>query len=71
LKQFTSDLKPIYRAATEEIGLELLDEFEEKWGSKYPLAIKSWRNNWAEISTFFKYPQEIRIIIYTTNIILE
>lgn len=69
LKQFTSDLKPIYRAATEETGLELLDEFEEKWGSKYPLAIKSLRKNWAEIATFFKYPQEIRKIIYTTNII--
>jgi transposase-like protein len=69
LKQFTSDLKPIYRAATEETGLELLDEFEEKWGSKYPLSIKSWRKNWAEIATFFKYPQEIRKIIYTTNII--
>jgi transposase-like protein len=55
LKQFTSDLKPIYRAATEETGLELLDEFEEKWGSKYPLSIKSWRKNWAEIATFFKY----------------
>lgn len=69
LKQFTSDLKPIYRAASEETGLELLDEFEEKWGSKYPLAIMSWRRNWAEIATFFKYPQEIRKIIYTTNII--
>ncbi len=69
LKQFTADLKPIYKAATEEEGLMMLDEFENKWGSKYPLAIKSWRKNWHEIATFFKYPPEIRKIIYTTNTI--
>jgi transposase-like protein len=69
LKKFVADLKPIYQAATEAEGLEMLDRLEERWGSKYPLSIKSWRNNWAEISTFFKYPPEIRRIIYTTNII--
>lgn len=69
LKKFTSDLKPIYQAATEEEGLEMLDRFEERWGDKYPLAIKSWRRNWNEIATFFRYPREIRKIIYTTNII--
>lgn len=69
LKKFVADLKPVYQAATEAEGLEMLDRFEEKWGSKYPLSIKSWRNNWAELSTFFKYPPEIRRIIYTTNII--
>jgi len=69
LKKFTADLKPIYQAVSEEEGLRALDVFEEKWGSKYPLAIKSWRNNWAEIATFFRYPEEIRRIIYTTNII--
>lgn len=41
----------------------------DNWGSKYPLIIRSWRNNWAEISTFFKYPPEIRKLIYTTNMI--
>lgn len=46
-----------------------MDSFEQTWGKKYPLAIKSWRNNWAELSTFFRYPEEIRKIIYTTNII--
>lgn len=69
LKKFTSDLKPVYQATTEEEGLEMLDRFEEKWGDKYPLAIKSWRRNWSEIATFFRYPKEIRKIIYTTNII--
>jgi len=69
LKKFTADLKPIYKAVSEEEGLRALDNFEQTWGKKYPLAIKSWRNNWAEISTFFRYPEEIRKIIYTTNII--
>ena len=46
-----------------------MDEFDTKWGKKYPLAVKSWRNNWPELSTFFKYPPEIRKLIYTTNAI--
>jgi len=69
LKRFTADLKPIYKAVSEEEGLNALDVFEQTRGKKYPLAIKSWRNNWAEISTFFRHPEEIRKIIYTTNII--
>jgi transposase-like protein len=69
IKLFTADLKPIYKAADEALGLLALDEFDAKWGKKYPLAVKSWRNNWPELSTFFKYPQEIRKLIYTTNAI--
>ena len=69
LKKFTTDLKPIYKAISEEKALEELDRFQEKWGKKYPLAIKSWRSNWPELATFFRYPAEIRKIIYTTNII--
>jgi len=69
IKAFTADLKPIYKASDENMGLMALDEFEAKWGKKYPLAIKSWRNNWAELATFFKYPPEIRKLIYTTNAI--
>jgi putative transposase len=67
LKAFTKDLKEIYKAASEEAALANLDKFDDKWGKKYPLAIKSWRNNWAELSTFFKYPDELRKVIYTTN----
>ena len=48
-------------------GLDALDRFEEKWGGKYSYAIKSWRSNWEILSTFFKYPPEIRRLIYTTN----
>ena len=69
IKQFTADLKPVYKAATEETALAALDEFEAKWGAKYPLGVKSWRANWTELSTMFKYPPEIRKLIYTTNAI--
>lgn len=67
LKAFNADLKLVYTAATEEVALAELDRLEEKWGEKYLIAVMSWRNNWNELSTFFKYPPEIRKIIYTTN----
>jgi putative transposase len=66
LKKVTADLKPIYKVTTEEMALLELDRFEEIWGL---LIIRSWRNNWEELATFFKYPAEIRKLIYTTNII--
>lgn len=69
VKKITSALKPIYKASSEEAAQEELSQFEKIWGEKYPLIIRSWRQNWAEIATFFKYPPEIRKIIYTTNII--
>ena len=69
LKKVTNDLKPIYKAINEETALEELDHFEQQWGTKYPIIVRSWRNNWDELATFFKYPAEIRKIIYTTNII--
>lgn len=69
VKKITSALKPIYRASSEEAAQEELSQFEKTWGEKYPLIIRSWHQNWAEITTFFKYPPEIRKIIYTTNII--
>jgi putative transposase len=69
VKKIVAALKPIYTAPSEAAGEEELNQFEVVWGSKYPLIIRSWRNNWAEISTFFKYPPEIRKIIYTTNVI--
>ncbi|WPH45595.1 IS256 family transposase [Enterococcus faecalis] len=69
LKALTADLKPIYKASTEELALEALSEFDEKWGKKYPIITKSWMDNWSELATFFKYPAELRRIIYTTNVI--
>jgi putative transposase len=54
--------------AAEMAQLEL-DRLEDKWGTKYPIVISSWRNKWDNFSAYFKYPAEIRKIIYTTNII--
>jgi putative transposase len=68
-KPVTAALKPIYKASTEDAALEELDKFEETWGSKYPLVIRSWRSNWDELATFFRYPPEMRRLIYTTNLI--
>lgn len=67
IKAFMKDLKQVYQAATEEAALQALDEMEKHWGDKYPSSIASWRNNWPQICTYFKYPAEIRKIIYTTN----
>jgi putative transposase len=67
IRELMKDLKTVYKAPTEEVALSNLDDFEEKWKSKYPMCISSWSNNWAELSTYFKYPQEIRTLIYTTN----
>ena len=66
-KMFMQELRQAYSALTEEAALIALDKLEETWAKKYLLAIKTWRNNWTHASTFFKYPTEIRKIIYTTN----
>ena len=68
LKPLMADLKRVYAAPTEETALFELDTFEEKW-SKYPKIAVSWRKNWPTLSTYFKYPQEVRTLIYTTNMI--
>lgn len=68
-KEFTADLKNIYNAPTKEAALLELDMFEQKWGAKYPYAVRSWRANWDELTSFFDFPIEIRKIIYTTNLI--
>ena len=68
-KEFAKDLKLIYQAPTKEIAEEELRKLDEKWSKKYPLVINSWQNKWDNLSVFFKYPAEIRKIIYTTNII--
>jgi transposase-like protein len=69
LKPLMADLKRVYTAHSEEAALFELDLFDEKWGSKYPKIAVSWRNNWANLATYFKYPQEVRTLIYTTNLI--
>ncbi|MCQ2966113.1 MAG: transposase [Alphaproteobacteria bacterium] len=69
MKELVGDLKKIYRAVDENTAINELDAFEEKWGKEYSYIGKSWRSNWAELSTYFKYPENIRKIIYTTNLI--
>lgn len=66
-KEFAKDLKLVYTAPTEEVALNELTLLEQKWDNHYAIALRSWRNNWGELSTYFKYPQEIRTLIYTTN----
>lgn len=68
-KEFMSDLKEVYKATTRELAEENLLKLGEKWQKKYPLVIKSWENNWENLSTYFQYSKDIRRLIYTTNIV--
>lgn len=68
-KEFSRDMKDIYAAPTRQAALAALESLESKWNSKYSYAIKSWRQNWDELTVFFDFPLEIRQIIYTTNLI--
>ena len=69
LKALMADLKKVYTAADEESAMSALDDFAAVWDSKYPKISKSWYDNWANLSTYFKFPQELRKLIYTTNTI--
>lgn len=66
-REFMKDLKKVYQAGTLELAEYYLDELDQKWGEKYPVVIKSWRINWTRLSNYFKYPEQIRRLIYTTN----
>ena len=68
-KAFTADMKHIYQAPNQEAAKAALEDFAKKWESKYSYAIKSWRENWEQLTVFFEFPVEIRKIIYTTNLI--
>jgi len=69
LKALMADLKAVYAAVDEQTALDALDAFAERWDKKYPKISQSWRENWPNLSTYFKYPQEVRRLIYTTNTI--
>ena len=66
-KEICADLKKVYGAVNLEAAEYALEEFREKWNNKYPSILRSWDRGWAELTTFFEYPQEIRHLIYTTN----
>lgn len=68
-KAFAKDMKQIYDAPTKQAARAALDHFAHSWNHKYPYAIKSWEENWEELTVFFDFPIEIRKIIYTTNLI--
>ena len=66
-KEFIVDLKRVYQALNKEAAESALDELEEIWGEKYPIVIQSWRKKWDNLSIYFRYPEAIRKVIYTTN----
>lgn len=64
---FMKDLKRVYHAVSKAEAERELEELEQKWDKKYPIVIRSWKNNWPELSVYFKYDEPIRKLIYTTN----
>jgi transposase-like protein len=68
-KNFCKDMRPIYTAPTIEAAERALTEFAGKWEARYPMSVASWKRNWALLTAFFKYPVELRKIVYTTNAI--
>jgi putative transposase len=68
-KVFIADLKPVYHAMNKDQAEANLVDLEEKWDKKYPVVIDSWRRNWDKLTTYFRYPDAIRKMIYTTNTI--
>ena len=66
-KAFLVDLKRVYKALNKEAAESALDDLEKVWGSKYPIVIQSWRRKWDNLSVYFRYPEDIRRVIYTTN----
>ena len=69
VKEFVIDMKQIYQAENEALARTALIQLKEKWGNKYPSAVNSWETNWDRLTAYFKYPNEIRKMIYTTNIV--
>ncbi len=67
--ELMADFKAVYGAVDEQSALEALDEFAEKWDKKYPKISQSWRENWPNLSTYFKFLEEVIQLLYTTNAI--
>ena len=69
IKRFATDFKAVYKAPNEELALVELETLKDKWGKKYPYAISNWESNWDVVSPYFRFSDDIRRIMYTTNII--
>lgn len=68
-KAFMVDLKRVYQATNKDLAEQHLLELSEKWGKRYPAVMKSWQTHWDSLSAYFKYPEQLRRVIYTTNIV--
>src|SRR5205085_1110932 len=68
-KPLCAGMRPIYTAPAIEAAELALDRFEQSWGTRYPMSVTAWRTHWDSLTTFFKYPVELRRMIYTTNAI--
>jgi putative transposase len=67
--EFIRDLKTVYQAPTRDAAETALLKLAETWNGKYAVAVRSWENNWTDLSAFFDFPYDIRRLIYTTNAI--
>jgi transposase-like protein len=67
MKPMVRDLKKIYQATNVQMALQYLQEAESTWGGKYKVVFKSWHRNWDRLTNFYKYPPQLRRLIYTTN----
>lgn len=67
MKPMVRDLKKIYQAPNEKLALQYLQEAESTWGTKYKVIFRSWHRNWDRLTNFYKYPPQLRRLIYTTN----
>lgn len=68
-KEFVRDMKKIYKSATIQGAEQAMEDFEERWGKRYPMVIKSWRNNWDRLTSYYEFSSPIRKMVYTTNLI--
>ena len=69
MKSFARDLKTIYMRQMKKTAYENMQEVTEKWNSKYPNSMKRWEDNWDAVTLIFKFSQDVRNVIYTTNAI--
>ena len=66
-KALTADMRAIYESSNLQNGEVKLAEFVQKWNAQYPVAVKSWQENWYKLSSFFEFGKDIRKLMYTTN----
>lgn len=68
-RAFIRDLKDVYAAINLEAAEQAMQIMEDKWCTRFPYVIKSWYNNWDQLTAYYHFPKEIRTLMYTTNVI--